>query len=180
MPLPQKSPAAAAGTQNYWNLLKTSKLAAPAATISLTPLTAYDNYWAEYYIAGYAVADWPKFQFNGDAAANYALTYAETNPGGGLSGNKVTGSTFIYAGNAGAQVTAGYGNMYVGNPLATEKHGTIFAATQSTAAGAANAPALDLFAFKWANTVAKISRIDLLTNGGNNFLAGTWLSVYGA
>lgn len=113
-------------------------------------------------------------RFNGDSGANYAergsTNGAADATGGSL--NQVNTKTAI---DANRQLTVGDFE----NVLAQEKLGVMWSVIRGTA-GAANAPERKDGVYKWANTVANITRVDAVDTGGvGDMAAGSELIVLG-
>lgn len=160
-------------------LLGSSQLGSPAASISLTPLTAKNTLLIQYFVTGFSGADYPTLRFNNDSGANYTRTSVYNNATSSASGYNETGdATLLIAGASG--VNQYMGTLWFSNYASVEKLGTCTEIENTPGTGASHGTYVALWGFKWVNTSAQISRVDLIPGWGHNLLTDSWLAVYGS
>lgn len=111
--------------------------------------------------------------FNNDSSTNYAR---RTSADGGADSTNLSASSLIICASTAA--CPQYAEMEIFNIAADEKVGKWWGVSSETA-GAANAPARDEGALKWANTSDQITRIDVTNSGTGDFASGSEVVVLG-
>ena len=156
------------------------QLTANAANFTSVFIQPVNALWIYLNINGFAVSDIVSLRFNNDSANNYWSRHLTAVAGGVVFVDNPTVSTALIrcslTGTTQVQVFA-----TIGNPSATAALSKLVSMRVAQATGAAGT-AGTAYAFsggEWANTANPINRIDVLTAGGNNMLAGSSLEVWG-
>ncbi len=159
----------------WWEKLGATTLGSPAASMSLTGLTAKKYLRVVIYNTANGGTVRQALRFNNDSGNNYAF---RGNDNGGGDGTSTTTNSILLstgAANANNNLTI----MEIMNNTADEKQLWGNSIGENTA-GAANAPVRREFAGKWVNTSAQITRIDVINaSGTGNFGADSTMVVYG-
>ena len=156
----------------WWEELGRTTLSSAGDTISVSGFAAkkYLKFVAILLPSGNIQG---RMIFNNDTGSNYAHRYQIDN---------TVGSNVVSGGNIGDFCPSGSNVVYVTGELmnnsANRKMGYV-ASCHDVNAGAATAPAYVQFFFKWANTSAQVTRIDITNAASGDFAAGSLLIVMG-
>lgn len=158
---------------NVYKLLGETTLGADATSISVSSFTAKTNLKIVLSVKGFDVTDYPRVRFNSDSAANYTWRIV-TNTG---ADNATTNAadTSIQMGDTNSDgTTPQYYVLEVQN-IATSVKNVII-----TGNGASTAQiAIVWGAGIWSNTADSITTVTFSAPGGNKFLSGTNVKVFG-
>jgi hypothetical protein len=169
-----KAAPAAAAAAGALTLLKTVTLAAPASSISATPLAAYRAYLV--IIEGPASNTNATYdiRLNGDAAANHYQWQFVEGAGGGAAAAFSAGDTGIQI----CAATLSFSDLIIElliscTDVTKKKHvvGTSFLVGVNIRSSE--------FGGNWNDTTNQVSRIDLILTGGGTLSTGTVMIVYG-
>ena len=160
-------------TTNFWEELASVDLSGGASTnLSSGTITAKKYLWVQFY-GGFASSSNHIMTFNNDTGSNYATRRSID---GGSDGT-FTSESEARVGSA--STTANFSNMFIINNSANEKLGMATQVGQETA-GAGNVPRRRDDCFKWANTSAQITEIDLSSSTSNTMTTDTIMKVWGS
>ena len=178
----------AAAAQNNWVTLAAVSLAADATTTGVVQFPTYDLLMISYSIAGYNAADTAGFNFNMTQDFGFGGFHADRHLYA-ASGTTVLTDSFDNAGAAGTGLSirvAGFtttqaqtGVMHVQASAGLSfYHSVIIYNSTSSAAG--TTPPIELPGAGCYQLTDSIYTAELLTRGGNNMLAGSGFTVFGA
>lgn len=178
----------ATAAQNNWVTLAAVSLAADATTTGVMTFPIYDLLMISYCVTGYNVADTAGFNFNMTPDQGFGGFHADRHlyaP----SGTTTLTDSFDNAGVAGTGLSirvAGFtttqaqtGVMYVqaGSGIGGYHPVVIY---NSTTSAAGTTPPIELPGAGVFQIPSGIYAAELLTRGGNNMLAGSGFTVFGA
>jgi hypothetical protein len=160
-------------TTNFWEELASVDLSGGASTnLSSGTISAKKYLWVQFY-GGFAGSANHIMTFNNDTASNYATRRSID----GAADGTFTSESEARVGSG--STTANFSNIFIINNSANEKMGIAHQVSQNTA-GAANAPRRREDFFKWANTSAQITEIDLSSSTANTMNTHTTMKVWGS
>lgn len=154
----------------WWEELGRTTLGVNGDTISVTGIAArkYIRILVKVLNSGTITC---VINFNGDTGTNYAI---RNSANGAADATAVSTNIPTLTNGASPQFIT----IDIENTTAQEKYG-IYSANEGSAAGAATAPNRRLGIFKWANTAAQITRVDILNTQTGDFVAGSQVVVIG-
>jgi len=158
-------------TTNFWEELASVSGTGSSTEISSGTISAKKYLWLQMWNDTGATS-YTNMTFNNDTASNYARRTSEdgtadstaVSEAAALIPPNVTGPHFM--------------NIFIINNSANEKL-CIFSNVGGSSAGAATAPVRSEGVFKWANTSAQITEIDMTSSSGN-YTSNSILKVWGA
>jgi hypothetical protein len=154
----------------WWEELGRTTLVAAGDTISCAslPVRKYLRILFSLQASGAIV---PTLRFNNDSGNNYAERYLFS----GSFGSSTSVTNIGNLSNSGA--VPGFGFADIENIQGITKHGVLHDCFADNTP--ATAPDYIDFWFKWCNTSAQISRIDMINTGAGDFAIGSQLVVLG-
>lgn len=156
----------------WWEELGRTTLGSGADTITLSSLAARQYLRIYIYTMATGGNITQLIRFNNDSAGNYARRTVVND-----TASSATAQTSVDSGfSAGA--TPIQSCIDVINLTAQEKMCVGLTSSPATA-GAATAPSLAYYAYKWANTSAQISRVDIINGSTGDFATGSQVIVLG-
>ena len=158
-------------TTNFWEELASVSGTGSSTEISSGTISAKKYLWLQMWNDTGATS-YTSMTFNNDTASNYARRTSEdgtadstaVSEAAALIPPNVTGPHFM--------------NIFIINNSANEKL-CIFSNVGGSSAGAATAPLRSEGVFKWANTSAQITEIDMTSSSGN-YTSNSILKVWGS
>lgn len=161
------------GSGIWWQEIARTTLGALAASISVTGITAKKYLKVVIYATATGGTINLAYRFNSDSGNNYAWRTSAN--GGADSSTTATAQAYV---TASTLATPFYNTMEIINVLAQEKLAYGFT-NEDNVAGAGTAINRVVAGFKWANTAAQITRIDIIQTGTGNFASGSEVIVLG-
>tara|TARA_Y100000590_G_scaffold456023_1_gene605738 strand:+ start:524 stop:1570 length:1047 start_codon:yes stop_codon:yes gene_type:complete len=163
---------------NFWQELASVDLSSGADEISTGTIASKKYIMWNYHVLSSGAAnalDNIAFRFNNDTGNNYCYRHSDN---GGSDGTNTSNSYLRFrSGSATAQDF--FGSGYIVNKSDKEKL-LISEQIYNGGDGASSQPKRSEMVGKWANTSAQITEIDLIQDGGGDFLTGSYLQVFGA
>lgn len=174
--------------QNNWVTLAAVSLAADATTTGVVQFPTYDLLMICYSVAGYAVADTAGFNFNMTQDFGFGGFHADRHlyaPSGTTvltdsfdnAGAAGTGLSIRVAGFTTTQAQTGVMHVQAGSGITGYHPAVIY---NSTTSAAGTTPPIELPGAGCFQLTDSIYAAELLTRGGNNMLAGSGFTVFGA
>jgi hypothetical protein len=151
--------------------LASTTLGSNANTISCSSFAARKYLRIVLLSQGFNVADSIKTTFNSDSAGNYA---ARVSVNGGAQVTATSSAGFDVG------ITSANPMMRVIDIINFSAIRKTFTAHDSESAAKTTASQYMVGAGTWDNTAAQITTVTMIGSGGNNFLSGTVLKVYGS
>jgi len=158
-------------TDNFWEEIGDETLGIAGDSLPVT-IPARKYLWVQVYAINSGDIS-PRFQFNDDTANNYSTR-------GSRNGEAEITNTDIntWVASASTATSPVFWNLFFVNISNQEKLAIGNTNTQE-AAGASTAPSRDEIVYKWSNSSAQITKIDLTNFGAGDFAAGTRIKVWG-
>ena len=178
----------AAAAQNNWVTLGTVALEADATTTGVVTFPAYDLLMISYCVTGYNVADTAGFNFNMTTDQGFGGSHADRHlyaPSGtttltdsfdnaGVAG---TGMSVRLAGFTTTQAQTGVMHVQAASGVVVTHPIIVY---NSTTSAAGTTPPIELPGVGNLLFTEALYSAELLTRGGNNMLAGSGFTVFGA
>lgn len=162
-----------------WEHIDTQVLAGAAASVSFTPLSdEYRRWMLCVYAVMSVVDDAIAIRINNDSGGNYSTQELKA-VSTVVSGSRDAARASILVNQNIESALVGQAMLIISKPTAgVVGRGTLQVSQMDNAA----TPAITLltYAVEWTNTADLINRLDVLTNAGNNFAAGTRVVLFGA
>jgi hypothetical protein len=161
-------------TTNFWEELASVELGSTNINLDSGTFTAKKYLWVQMmmYPNGGANTNFD-MTFNSDTGSNYARR-SSTNGATDATNVSQTSLQLWYQSNK-----PRFYNMFIINNSANEKLAIVNLAEEGTA-GAANAPDRVEYVFKWANTSAQITSINVGAGSGKLHAVGSIMKVWGS
>lgn len=141
------------------------------ASNTLSSIPARRYLWVQVYSAGYSGADQLDIQFNGDSGNNYAY---RTDTDGAVLSAATAPQVRLHNSHVGSC----FSNMFIHNEAAKPKR--IIGSTNFGSSAVGTAPSFRSYWALWDNTLAQITSIKALLQGGQTISAGMRIEVYGS
>lgn len=161
------------GTGGGWEELGKTTLTSVADSITVNGLPARKYLWIEgYHIPSGSVNG--QMRFNSDVGASYSRRASDN----GGAEDIPPGAENELSFDISFPTQPVYFSIFIINTAAGEKMGIIHTCEVNTA-GAATAPDRREYVFKWANTIAQITRVDVINPSAGDFASGSFIKVLG-
>lgn len=158
----------------WWEELGRTTLGSAGDTISVTSLPARKYLRLLISVQGTGGTVGAQLRFNNDSGANYADRITGVNNGADTTSTSQTGAVMTGS----TTYTHLVYTCDIVNITAVEKVGTGIR-TASTTSGAGTAPDGNRYSFKWVNTSAQITRVDVINGGTGDYAIGSEVVVLG-
>ena len=158
-------------TTNFWEELASANGTGSSTEISSGTISAKKYLWLQMWNDTGATS-YTNMTFNNDTASNYARRTSED---GAADSTAVSEAAALLPPNV---TGPHFMNIFIINNSANEKL-CIFHNVGGSSAGAATVPLRSEGVFKWANTSAQITEIDMTSSSGN-YTSNSILKVWGA
>ncbi len=158
-----------------WQRLAHTELGSNGDTFDTGTFTAKDNLRIIVWTKGTTGGTYQSLRFNDDTGSNYAHRRSEA---GGNDGTN-TSQSYLQVSDSGIENGGGYTVTDITNVSDKEKL-SITHSVMGSSSGAGTAPDRDEFVGKWTNTSAQITKIQVYNQGGGDFVAGSYITVFGA
>jgi hypothetical protein len=177
-----------AASQNNWVTLGALSIAADATTTGVLQFPSYDLLMIQYFVAGYSVADTAGFNFNMTQDFGFGGFHADRHlyaPSGTTvltdsfdnAGAAGTGLSVRVAGFTTTQAQGGVAHVQAASGISGYHPVVIY---NSTTSAAGTTPPIEMPGAGAFQLTDAIYSVELLTRGGNNMLAGSGFTVFGA
>ena len=157
-----------------WERLAHAVLGSDGDTFDTGTFTAKKNLRIIVWTKGTTGGTYQGVRFNDDTGNNYAHRRSEA---GGNDGTN-TSTNFMQLSDSDIANGGGYTVTDITNISDKEKL-AITHSVMGSSSGAGTAPDRDEFVGKWANTSAQITKIQVYNQGSGNFVAGSYITVFG-
>jgi hypothetical protein len=159
-------------TSNFWEELASVELGSAGDNLSSGTITAKKYLWLQIALKNTGGDINMKLTCNNDTGTNYSRRW--TNNGSGNNNSTSESNVQLNSGN-----NFQFYNIFMINNSANEKLGIVHSVDISSA-GAATAPIRSERVFKWANTAAQITEINIDNTAAGSFDTGSIIKVWGA
>ena len=156
-------------TSNFWEELASVELGSVGTEISSGTITAKKYLWIQCMLLG-NIGN-ASIRCNNDTNNNYGRRWSDN------GGSDITQANMSSGNLESSTSTNTFVNIFMINNSANEKLG-IFNSVEQNTAGSGNAPKRNQGVFKWSNSSAQITEIDIFTH--NNMSSGSLLKVWGS
>ena len=159
-------------TSNFFEELASVELGSSGDQLSTGSFSAKKYLWMQIALKNTGGDINMKLTCNNDTGTNYSRRW--TNNGSGNNNSTSESNVQLNSGN-----NFQFYNIFMINNSANEKLGIVHSVDISSA-GAATAPIRSERVFKWANTAAQITEIDIDNTAAGSFDTGSIIKVWGA